>query len=121
MFIPNKVTLFSHNYFDVSIANFSIPNKVTLFFTFDVSIAKPERFNVVISFLTYTYGLKLIRINLHEVIFEPGNEPWHVISTNVTYVDSGEPVQPPFKLRDSKLSSVSSITVIEYSSDERRL
>ena len=32
-----------------------------------------------------------------------------------TSVDSGEPVAPPFKLRNSKLCSVSSLTVIEYS------
>ena len=32
-------------------------------------------------------------------------EPWHEISNNVTFchsVDSDEPVQPPFKLRNSK-------------------
>ena len=31
--------------------------------------------------------------------------------------DSYKPVQPPVKLRSSKLCSVSSLTVIEYSSD----
>ena len=36
------------------------------------------------------------------------------ISTSV-YLD--EPLQPPFKLNDSKWSLVSSLTVIEYSSD----
>ena len=35
----------------------------------------------------------------------------------LTSVDSGEPVQPPFKLRHSKTGSVSSLTVIKYSSD----
>ena len=35
----------------------------------------------------------------------------------LTSVDSDEPVQPPYKLRNSKLCSVSSLTVIEYSSD----
>ena len=35
----------------------------------------------------------------------------------LTSVDSDEPVQPPFKLTNSKLCSVSSLTVIEYSSD----
>ena len=48
------------------------------------------------------------------------NEPLHVISNNcgiLTSADSDEPVQPPFKLRNSKLCSVSSITLIEYSSD----
>ena len=35
----------------------------------------------------------------------------------LTTVDSDEPVQPPFKLRNSKWCSVSSLTIIEYSSD----
>ena len=39
----------------------------------------------------------------------------------LTCVDSDEPVQPPFKLRNSKWCSVSSLTVIEYSSDKQRL
>ena len=40
---------------------------------------------------------------------------------NLTSVDSDEPVQPPFKLRNSKSCSVSSLTLIEYSSDKQRL
>ena len=36
-------------------------------------------------------------------------------------IDSYEPVQPLFKLRNSKCCSVSSLTVIEYSSDKQRL
>ena len=39
----------------------------------------------------------------------------------LTSVDSGKPVQPPVKLRNSKQCSVSSSTVIEYSSDKQRL
>ena len=39
----------------------------------------------------------------------------------LTSVDSYEPVQPPVKLRNSKGYSVSSLTVIEYSSDKQRL
>ena len=39
----------------------------------------------------------------------------------LTSVDSGEPVQPPFKLRNSKWCSVSILTVVEYSSDLKRL
>ena len=39
----------------------------------------------------------------------------------LTSVDSEEPVQPPFKLRTSKRCSVSSLTLIEYSSDKQRL
>ena len=35
----------------------------------------------------------------------------------LTSIDSDQPVQPPFKLRNSKWCSVSSLTVIEYSSD----
>ena len=35
----------------------------------------------------------------------------------LTSVDSDEPVQPPFKLRNSIWCSVSSLTIIEYSSD----
>ena len=36
-------------------------------------------------------------------------------------VDSDEPVQPPFKLRNSKLCSVSSLTLKEYLSDKQML
>ena len=39
----------------------------------------------------------------------------------LTSVDSDEPLQPPFKLRNSKWRSVSSLTIIEYSSDKQRL
>ena len=39
----------------------------------------------------------------------------------LTNVDSDEPVQPLFKLRNSKLFSVSGLTVIEYSIDHRSL
>ena len=35
----------------------------------------------------------------------------------LTSVCSDEPVQPPFKLRNSKCHSVSGLTIIEYSSD----
>ena len=41
---------------------------------------------------------------------------WHL-----THVDSEEPVQPLFKLRNSNWCSVSSLKVIEYSSDKQRL
>ena len=37
----------------------------------------------------------------------------------LTWIDSDEPMQPPSKLRNSKCSSVSSLTVIEYSSDSK--
>ena len=39
----------------------------------------------------------------------------------LTCVDSDDPLQPPFKLRNSKWCSVSSLTIIEYSSDKQRL
>ena len=48
------------------------------------------------------------------------NEPRQVISNKcgiLTSVDSEELVRPPFKLRNSKCCSVSSLTVLEYSSD----
>ena len=44
-----------------NIKSIFIPNKVTLFSHLMHSITNPERFNVV-SFLTYTYGLKRINI-----------------------------------------------------------
>ena len=39
----------------------------------------------------------------------------------LTCVDSDEPVKPPLRLRNSKCCSVSSLRVIEYSSDKQRL
>ena len=39
----------------------------------------------------------------------------------LTCADSDEPVQPPVRRRNSKLCSVSSLTIIEYSSDKQRL
>ena len=39
----------------------------------------------------------------------------------LTSVDSDEPMHPPVKLRNSKWCSVSSLTIIEYSSDKQRL
>ena len=47
-------------------------------------------------------------------------EPWHEISNNLSFLtilDSDKPMQPPVKLRNSKWWSVSSLTIIEYSSD----
>ena len=46
------------------------------------------------------------------------NEPRHVISNNMAFlasVDSDEPVQPPFKLRNRKWCSVGSLTFIVHS------
>ena len=42
-------------------------------------------------------------------------EPRHEISNIVAY--SAAPLQPPFKLRNSKWCSVSSLTIIEYPGD----
>ena len=39
----------------------------------------------------------------------------------LTCVDLDEPLQPPFKLRNSKWCSVSSLTILEWSSDKQRL
>ena len=39
----------------------------------------------------------------------------------LTSVDSDEPVQPPDKLRNSKCCSVSSLGILEYSSDKQML
>ena len=46
-------------------------------------------------------------------------EPVHESSKNVflSFVDSDEALQPPFKFRNSIWCSVSSLTIIEYSSD----
>ena len=38
----------------------------------------------------------------------------------LTCVDSDEPLQPTFKIRHSKWCSVSSLSIIEYSSDKQR-
>ena len=46
---------------------------------------------------------------------EQQNMNCDVISNNVTSVDSDEPVQPPFNVRNSKWRSISSFTVIKYS------
>ena len=50
-------------------------------------------------------------------------EPRHVISNNVAFwrMDSDELVQPPCMLRNSNWCLVSSLTVIEYSSNHQRL
>ena len=46
---------------------------------------------------------------------------WKVCPLFSNHLDSDEAVQPPFKLRNSKLRSVSSLTLKEYSSDKQRL
>ena len=55
-----------------------------------------------------------------KIAFGKTSEPWHVISNILTSVNSDEPMQPPFKLRNSKWCSVSSLTVREYSSNKQR-
>ena len=63
----------------------------------------------------------IITFGIHHIIefgcYLYNIEPGHEISNNLTSVDSDEPLQPPFKLRNSKWCSVSSLTIIEYSSD----
>ena len=46
---------------------------------------------------------------------------WFPTMWHLTSVDSDEPVHSPFKFRNSKWCSVSSLTLIEYSSDKQRL
>ena len=71
--------------------------------------------------MQFTYNMVHIGTELYSDHFEPQ----HVISNNVAFwqdcVNSDEPVQPPFKLRNSKWSLVSSLILIEYSSDLQRL
>ena len=55
-----------------------------------------------------------------EISFESGHEISFKFDI-LTSVDSDEPLQPPYKLRNSKWCSVSSFSIIEYSSDQQRL
>ena len=48
------------------------------------------------------------------LVYDTSNGVYVVI---LKCVDSDEPLQPPFKLGNSKWCSVSSLTIIEYSSD----
>ena len=65
------------------------------------------KWNTVIQF-QLTPGHSKLNLN-HDIWF---TTMWHLTS-----VYSEEPMQPPFKLRNSKWCSVISLTVIEYSSD----
>ena len=67
-------------------------------------------------------------INVPSVLYTYiGSKPIYIINWATTYdfqlcgiltsVESNEPVQPPFKRSNSKRCSVSSLTLIEYSSD----
>ena len=63
-----------------------------------------------------------VMLHIEEEEKEPVSiyEPQYEISNNfdiLTSVDSDEPLQPPFKLRNSKWCSVNSSTIIESSSD----
>ena len=49
------------------------------------------------------------------------HDMWFPTMWHLTCVDSDKPVQPPVKLRNSKCCLVSSLTVIDYSSDKQRL
>ena len=79
-----------------------------------------------IAILSSHKGDNYIRSYMHEHVFIYSQrsstsifEPRHEISQQCSVlarIDS-EPVQPPVKLRNSKCCSVSSLTVIEYSSD----
>ena len=50
-------------------------------------------------------GIQKVNHEIRTLQLVSTNEPWHVISNNVAFfrsVDSDEPVQSPFKLRNSK-------------------
>ena len=61
-----------------------------------------------------------------EVLFKPVQTLYYIGAATCDFqqcgilasVDSDEPVQPPLKLRNYKCRSVSSLTVIEYSSNK---
>ena len=62
---------------------------------------------------------KILNMNCNHCLLMELNEPRHEISNKcgiLTYIDSDEPVQPPFKLRNSKWCLASSLTVIEWTS-----
>ena len=65
---------------------------------------------------SFWFSTRLILHAVKKLIALEPHEPWHEISNNLTSVDSDEPVQPPVKLLNSKWCSVSSLTIIEYSS-----
>ena len=56
-----------------------------------------------------------IHKKLHSIqrVNEMSRDMWFPTIGILTSVDSDEPVKPPFKLRNSKLCSVSSLTLIE--------
>ena len=73
-------------------------------------------FNSITRYFNPSSALKHITRNCSGHIIEPQ----HVISNNVAFftsVDSDEPVQPPFKLVNSKCCLVSSLTFIGFSSN----
>ena len=51
------------------------------------------------------------------MVIHMSRDMWFPTMCDLTSVDSDEPLQPPFKLRNSKWCSISSLTIIEYSSD----
>ena len=68
---------------------------------------------------TSRYNLKCIRINIYTPNWAMA---WDFQQCGrLTCVDSDKPVQPPFRFGNSKWWSVSSLIVIEYSSDKQRL
>ena len=75
--------------------------------------------------LIFTFPVEIMYYEYNELnYFEAGiwSVAWDFQQFDIsTSVDSDEPVQPPFKLRTSKRCSVSSLTLIEYSSDEQML
>ena len=77
-------------------------------------------------FVEYNVGLKtLLQQGISEPVFHCVRIKKYLKTATCDFqqccilisVDSDEPMQPPFKLRNSKLCSVSSLTLKEYSSD----
>ena len=72
--------------------------------------------------MTYYYKLEGKTKNngylaLYLTLYLSINNVSQCIRFQTTSVKSDEPLQAPFKLRNSKWCSVSSLTIIEYSSD----
>ena len=68
-------------------------------------------------YYTHSYYLSCLpKILQLKHAFEPVHEVFNKFDI-LTSVDSDEPLQPPFNLRNAKWCSVSSLTIVEYSSD----
>ena len=59
-------------------------------------------------------GISLFNIRTNPIFQYLSHDIWFQQCGILTSVDSDEPVQPPFKLRNFKWCSISSLTLIEY-------